>query len=73
MAAKDPEYMDPQPSAAAGISEPNRSKSYDPKKPHITETPITRSNWYKHVIWLNVSIHHHCVDLSGDAISSSVE
>lgn len=36
-------------------SEPNRSKSYDPKKQHITETAITKSNWYKHVNWLNVT------------------
>ena len=35
-------------------SEPNRNKSYDPKKQHITETAITKSNWYKHVNWLNV-------------------
>ncbi|RYP51426.1 hypothetical protein DL768_003212 [Monosporascus sp. mg162] len=25
----------------------------DLRKPHITELPITRSNWYKHVNWLN--------------------
>jgi hypothetical protein len=24
------------------------------KKPHITETPITWANWYRHVNWLNV-------------------
>ena len=35
-------------------SEPTRNKSYDPKKQHITETAITKSNWYKHVNWLNV-------------------
>jgi hypothetical protein len=35
-------------------SEPNRNKSYDPKKQHISETAMTRSNWYKHVHWLNV-------------------
>ncbi len=28
-------------------------KQLDPRKPHITEFPITRSNWYKHVNWLN--------------------
>jgi len=31
-----------------------RHVKYDPKKPHITETPMTRKNWYKHVNWLNV-------------------
>ena len=40
----------------AKTSEPNRSRSYDPKKPHITDTTITRSNWYKHVNWLNVTL-----------------
>lgn len=28
-------------------------KQLDARKPHITEFPITRSNWYKHVNWLN--------------------
>jgi len=37
-------------------SEPNRAKSHDPKKIHITETPMTRTNWYKHVNWLNVTL-----------------
>ncbi|KAF2836086.1 hypothetical protein M501DRAFT_1007573 [Patellaria atrata CBS 101060] len=32
------------------------SKAYNPNKPHITDTPITKSNWYKHVNWLNVSL-----------------
>ncbi|KAI1084452.1 delta-9 fatty acid desaturase [Whalleya microplaca] len=30
-------------------------KKYDAKKPHITEQPITWSNWHKHVNWLNVT------------------
>lgn len=34
---------------------PLRGKAYDLKKPHITETPITWGNWYKHVNWLNVT------------------
>jgi stearoyl-CoA desaturase (delta-9 desaturase) len=38
----------------ASTDEPNRNAKYDPKKPHITELPITASNWYKHVNWLNV-------------------
>ncbi len=37
-------------------SEPVRNKKYDPKKPHITEEPITKFNWYKHVNWLNVTL-----------------
>ncbi|KAI1258397.1 acyl-CoA desaturase 1 [Xylariaceae sp. FL1019] len=32
---------------------PLRSAKQDMKKPHITETPITWGNWYKHVNWLN--------------------
>lgn len=32
---------------------PLRSSKQDLRKPHITEFPITRSNWYKHVNWLN--------------------
>jgi hypothetical protein len=35
---------------------PPRTKKYDPKKPHITESPITKTNWYKHVNWLNVTL-----------------
>lgn len=54
MQAVDPEYVK-QPSPLASIAEPNRNSKYDPKKPHITDTPITRTNWYKHVNWLNVS------------------
>ncbi|KAI4603160.1 stearoyl-CoA 9-desaturase [Pestalotiopsis sp. 9143b] len=34
---------------------PLRGNGYDLKKPHITETPITWGNWYKHVNWLNVT------------------
>ncbi|KAI4154602.1 MAG: hypothetical protein LQ340_001567 [Diploschistes diacapsis] len=49
-----PEYLTSQPSPMAKTSEPNRSKSYDPSKKHITEYPITRENWHKHVNWLNV-------------------
>lgn len=44
------------PANMAKVSEPNRNKKYDPKKPHITELPITRANWYKHVNWLNVTL-----------------
>lgn len=52
--AVQPQYLSSQPSPMAGKSEPNRNKSYDPRKPHITEYPITKRNWYKHVNWLNV-------------------
>jgi len=54
--AVKPEYLSSQPTPMAKVSEPNRNKSYDPKKQHITETPITKSNWYKHVNWLNVTL-----------------
>ena len=42
-----------QPSASTGTVE-SRNTKVDSKKVHITETPITRTNWYKHVDWLNV-------------------
>jgi len=54
MEAVKPEFLSSQPSAMASKDEPNRNKQYDPKKPHITDTPLTRYNWYKHVNWLNV-------------------
>ena len=56
--AKDPQYLSPEKTAGipAKSSEPNRSRSYDPKKPHITDSPITKANWYKHVNWLNVTL-----------------
>lgn len=53
--AVQPQFLSSQPSPLAKTSEPNRNKSYDPRKPHITDTPITKSNWYKHVNWLNVA------------------
>ncbi|AEO66985.1 767ff969-1030-495c-8f3a-8f34f4ba314a [Thermothielavioides terrestris] len=34
---------------------PLRKKAYDIRKPHITEQPITWSNWYQHVNWLNTT------------------
>lgn len=54
--AVQPQFLSSQPSSMAKVSEPNRSRSYDPKKPHITDSPITKSNWYKHVNWLNVTL-----------------
>jgi stearoyl-CoA desaturase (delta-9 desaturase) len=50
----EPQVAPPQPNSMASTDEPNRNAKYDPKKPHITELPITASNWYKHVNWLNV-------------------
>lgn len=50
-----PEFVE-QKSPMASTSEPNRNPKYDPKKPHITDTPITKANWYKHVNWLNVCL-----------------
>ena len=35
---------------------PLRSKTYDPKKPHISEQPMTLKNWYKHINWLNTTL-----------------
>ncbi|KAK4134421.1 hypothetical protein BT67DRAFT_318503 [Trichocladium antarcticum] len=32
---------------------PLRKKTYDIRKPHITEQPITLQNWYQHINWLN--------------------
>lgn len=56
--ARDPQYLSPEKvtGSMAKSSEPNRSRTYDPKKPHITEQPITKKNWYKHVNWLNVTL-----------------
>ena len=56
MAVSPPQHASQQPSSMAKASEPNRNKKYDPKKPHITEEPITKANWYKHVNWLNVTL-----------------
>ena len=56
MMAVDPMKLSELPSAASkpAPQEPVRNTKYDPKKPHITETPMTKKNWYKHVNWLNV-------------------
>lgn len=34
---------------------PLRKTNYDPKKPHISELPMTWKNWYKHIDWLSTS------------------
>lgn len=54
--AIQPQFLSSQSSPMAKTSEPNRNRSYDPKKTHITDLPITKSNWYKHVNWLNVTL-----------------
>ncbi|KAL8714721.1 MAG: hypothetical protein Q9225_006504 [Loekoesia sp. 1 TL-2023] len=58
MLGKVPEYMSPEKTSGsmANPSEPNRSRTYRPNEPHITESPITKANWYKHVNWLNVTL-----------------
>lgn len=58
MLAVDPEKISEERKSPvmASKNEPNRNPKYDPKKPHITETPMTRKNWYKHVNWLNVTL-----------------
>lgn len=54
--AVQPQFLSSQPSPMAKTSEPNRNRSYDPRKAHITDSPITKSNWYKHINWLNVTL-----------------
>jgi stearoyl-CoA desaturase (delta-9 desaturase) len=53
--AVKPDFETEHPKGAAmskpAPQEPVRNTKYDPKKPHITETPLTRYNWYKHVNW----------------------
>jgi hypothetical protein len=72
-----PEFVD-QKSPMASTSEPNRNPNYDPKKPHITDTPITKANWYKHVNWLNVCsvkqsrLRRAIADMTNRSSSSSV-
>lgn len=36
------------------VQKPSGDTKYGAGGLHITETPITRKNWYKHVSWLNV-------------------
>jgi stearoyl-CoA desaturase (delta-9 desaturase) len=35
---------------------PLRSSKHDPKKPHISEQPLTWANWYQHVNWLSTTL-----------------
>lgn len=52
------EFVDGLPAALASPDEPPTDAAVppkaDPEKQHITDTPITRKNWHKHVNWLNV-------------------
>jgi stearoyl-CoA desaturase (Delta-9 desaturase) len=34
---------------------PMRSKTYNINKTHISDTPMTWGNWYKHIDWLNTT------------------
>lgn len=52
--AVQPQYLSSQPSPVAKKSEPNRNRNYDPTKIHITDQPMTKANWYRHINWLNV-------------------
>ena len=38
----------------ATVSNTPRRSRHEGSKPHITEMPLTRANWYHHVNWLNV-------------------
>lgn len=40
--------------ATVPTSEPVRTKQAVSQKPHITDMPMTWSNWHQHVNWLNV-------------------
>jgi stearoyl-CoA desaturase (delta-9 desaturase) len=48
--ASPPQYASQPPAAAPSSASPK----HDSKKPHITDLPMTRQNWYKHINWLNV-------------------
>ena len=39
---------------SAKTADASRPRATDAKKVHIADTALTRSNWYKHVNWLNV-------------------
>lgn len=52
--AAPPSFASQAPSSMAKASETPRSTRSESSKLHITETPITKANWYKHVNWLNV-------------------
>lgn len=52
--ATDANVAQPFPDGTKDYKPLRTNKQMDLKKPHITELPITWSNWYKHVSWLNV-------------------
>lgn len=43
----------PQNASQAATPPSSTSPKTDTKKPHITDLPMTRQNWYKHINWLN--------------------
>ena len=43
-----------QPQRKGPVSTPNTSNVSS--KPHITDTVMDSSNWYKHINWLNVTV-----------------
>ena|ERR1700761_990278 len=46
---------------------PMRGNKYDIRKVHISETPMTWGNWYKHIDWLNTTftVLVPCIGLVG--------
>lgn len=42
--------------AAKPAEIPRPARRVETKRPHITEEPVTRANWYKHVNWLNITL-----------------
>ncbi|KAG5304412.1 delta-9 fatty acid desaturase [Histoplasma capsulatum G186AR] len=60
MALNEAPTASPAAETAAGgkavITDAARRPNPEPKKVHITDTPITLANWHKHVSWLNVTL-----------------
>ncbi len=54
MQSPPPHFASQPPSSMAREPTAPRRSRHDGAKPHITETPLTRANWYKHVNWVNV-------------------
>ncbi len=45
----------PQFAARPPPSTTRQAHHHKSAKPHITETPLTKANWYKHVNWVNTT------------------
>ncbi|EER45591.1 delta-9 fatty acid desaturase, partial [Histoplasma capsulatum H143] len=60
MALNEAPTASPAAETAAGgkavVTDAARRSNPEPKKVHITDTPITLANWHKHVSWLNVTL-----------------